>query len=409
MPRSPNRAGARSHRAAGGQRPLYRAAVGNPRKLKADGHAGLWFDKFCNRWRIDNGTWTMSSRGKGANPKLQWIKTVTGRYIGNPEQIEECVFRLLQLIDRRGGRSAVFTTESRFVTGLGRSHPAENGFVWHPTLGTPCLPGSSVKGLVRSWAKAEALHRADSEAPHRADSEAAHHRDPETRETWERLFGTPEGRGSVCFLDAVPVAPVKLEADVMTPHFAGWSAGDPPGDWRSPTPIPLLTTAAETPFLAGFIPCGQVENGDLDILAGWLRSALEWAGAGAKTAVGYGRFRRDQERTDEWTRRLRRLRDELRRRRRERERREAAKTPEGRWRMEIEGRPESEILELVRIHLERDPLEDAEERTAFAKAVLETGFVESWYRGRKHSPQTLVGKKKLKQRARLVRRVLPGR
>ena len=47
----------------------------------------------------------------------------------------------------------VFTTDGRFVTGTGRSHSVENGFAWHPTLGTPYLSGSSVKGMIRARAQ----------------------------------------------------------------------------------------------------------------------------------------------------------------------------------------------------------------------------------------------------------------
>ena len=101
-------------------------------------------------------------------------------------------------------------------------------------------------------------------------------------------------------MDAVPIAPVRLEADVMTPHYAGWSPDEPPGDWRSPTPIPFLDTAAETPFLFGVVPrCHDVSDDDLNSVTEWLRAALSWAGGGAKTAVGYGRFGKDDAKTDE--------------------------------------------------------------------------------------------------------------
>ena len=111
--------------------------------------------------------------------------------------------------------------------------------------------------------------------------------------------------GSVGILDAVPIEPVQLVADVMTPHYAGWTEDDPPGDWRSPTPVPFLVTAAETPFLFGIVPCRAVSGTDLDAVIGWLRSALAWAGGGAKTAVGYGRFRGDTGKTEDLRKRLR--------------------------------------------------------------------------------------------------------
>lgn len=252
-----------------------------------DGHAGLWFDKFCDRWRVQDRTWSMKS-GKGDDgkgPKLEWIDTLTTGRVGTAHQIDECASRLVRLIGRRGGQLAVFSTESRFVTGLGRSHPVENGFAWHPTLGTPYLPGSSVKGLVRAWTRLDA--------------------DPSpTCETVERLLGDPGTAGGISFLDAVPIEPVQLEADVMTPHYAGWTTKEPPGDWCSPVPIPFLVAAAGTPFLFGVVP-GRADTADLSAVMFWMCSALAWNGGGAKTAVGYGRFGRDDEKTADLKRRLR--------------------------------------------------------------------------------------------------------
>lgn len=280
-------------------RPLYRAGVQQPVSREPDGHAGLWFDKFCDQW---GDAWMMLGE-----QKLKWIKMVAGGQVGTQDQIDESALRLMRLAKRRGGRCEVFTTESRFVTGLGRSHPIENGFVWHPTLGTPFLPGSSVKGMVRTWAKLDVDPRPD----------------PQMQ---TRLLGEAGKAGAVCFLDAVPVAPVQLEADVMTPHYTGWDEENPPGDWRSPTPIPFLVTAARTPFLFGLISCRGVTGGDLDTVLGWLRSALAWAGAGAKTAVGYGRFASDGRRTDDLRHRLHdRERERETRMREEREAREREK------------------------------------------------------------------------------------
>ena len=361
-------------------RPLHKDAVQCPKSRPSDGHAGLWFDKFCDQWRVRDESWTMKSEtGDGNNPKLNWINTFTNGQVGTARQIDEYALRLRRLVERRRGRAAVFTTEARFVTGLGRSHPVENGFAWHPTLGTPYVPGSSVKGLVRSWAPLDA--------------------EPPNEETLDRLLGSAGKAGTLCFLDAVPTAPVRLEADVMTPHYAGWTEQEPPGDWRSPTPIPFLATAAETPFLFGIIACRPVEDGDLDRVAGWLRATLAWAGAGAKTAIGYGRFHHDDETTTRWTQRLS---VEDRNRREEREQQEAMSGPEGQWGLKLKGLSEADILDLVRIHLEKEPLEDPRERGAFVQAVTSTGLVEDWRRGAARDSQTLVGKKKLKERARLI-------
>ena len=269
-------------------RPLHTGAAKLPGSRPTDGHAGLWYDKFCDRWRGEDDSWSMSSGkdGDGNNPKLEWINTVAGGKVGSAAQLDSYALRLMRLADKCGGRFAVFITESRFVAGLSGSHPVENGFAWHPTLGTPYLPGSSIKGAVGAWARLDA-------SP------------PASCETVKRLFGDTASAGGVCFLDAVPIAPVQLESDVMTPHYAGWSTGDPPGDWRSPTPIPFLVTAAGAALLFGIVPCGDVSDEDLDVVRSWLWSALEWSGGGAKTAVGYGRFANCDAATDALVQRLR--------------------------------------------------------------------------------------------------------
>ena len=329
----------------------------------------------------------MSAVGGQGNPKLDWIQTVAnGEPVGYREQIEEYAQRVARLVRRRGGRFGVFEAESRFVTGLGSSHPVENGFAWHPTLGTPFLPGSSVKGLVRAWARAEAEPRSDADTVH-------------------RLFGPSgsselaPGVGTMCFLDAIPLADVRLEADVMTPHYANWNRDDTPGDWRSPTPIPFLATAAKTRFLFGVVPRSNAAKRYLESVFAWLNSALEWSGAGAKTAVGYGRFRRDREATLALEIRLD---DEEREDREKRQRREALKSPEGRWRLKLDGLSETQVLEEVRVRLEKEPIADPMERKAFADAVWGTGWPRHWLKGGA-ATRTTVGKKKLKQRARLVR------
>ena len=259
--------------------PLYRC---QPPPESRNAHAGLWYDKFCSKWRTEGGMWTLAPAPrdtKAPSPKLQWIQTVEGS-VGDKQQIQEAVDRLANLVCANQGRIWVFRTHSRFVTGLGRGHPVENGFAWHPTLGTPYLPGSSVKGMLRAWARQDGAHAID------------------------RIFG-PDGPGQaggtgrILFFDALPLRPVSLEADVMTPHYHPWSEEDPPGDWRSPNPVPFLAVAAESPFLFAAVPRpgNPTADKDLDLVETWIKDALSWAGAGAKTSVGYGRMERDEELT----------------------------------------------------------------------------------------------------------------
>ena len=255
--------------------PLYRMDGDPMTSRPPQAHSGLWYDKFC---------WTL---GSGGTPdKRDWIDTLAGS-VGADALIDEYARRVVRLIEARGGRVRVFKTVSRFVTGLGRSHPVENGFAWHPTLGTPYLPGSSVKGMVRAWATAE----------DGCDGEG----DP----LW-RLLGDLDRAGIISFLDAVPTGVASLEADVMTPHYANWTVDDPPGDWRSPKPIPFLTVACGVRMIFGVAPCGAANRNDVATVMDWIAQALEFQGTGAKTAVGYGRFEPDD---DETTRLIERIRE----------------------------------------------------------------------------------------------------
>jgi hypothetical protein len=219
----------------------------------------------------------------------------------------------------------------------------------------------------------------------------------------DRLLGIRERAATVSFLDAVPLAPVRWEADVMTPHYAGWEAGGDgsalPGDWRSPTPVPFLVAAPDTALLVAIIPRLRPAEGDRRLVRAWLQEAFEVAGAGAKTAVGYGRFRRDVERAQ---RAHGDMAERERVAREKRQREMAMATPEGRWRLRVMESTEENVLELVRVHLDQEPLADPGERAGLAAAVKASGHLTAWKAGNKLDQRTQTGPKKLKQRARSV-------
>lgn len=272
------------------KRPLYPLTT-EPKFMPEHSHTGLWFDKFCNQWCRDPektgpSQWTLAAlstvRGKqreDVNPKLEWIKTVANGTIGNAQLLAEHAARLADLARILGGISRRFKTTNRFASGLGREHPIENGFVWHPVLGVPYLPGSSVKGLVRAWAATWA-----EPAPNREDL--------------DRILGAPDGAGTVLFLDALPLTPIQLQADIMNPHYSDYYQGKkdrngnptPPADWLSPTPIPFLAVAPDQLFQFALLPAAPDAKKDCTTALQWLTDALALLGAGAKTAVGYGRF-----------------------------------------------------------------------------------------------------------------------
>ena len=142
--------------------PLYQEAqsVGD---IKADAHRGLWWSRFFNQFGTDGAA--PEAGGKG-----EFIKQVCNTKCGDSDALEANKLRQASLFAALGGIQSCYATQGRFVTGMGNDHPTENGFTWHPTLGTPYLPATSVKGLVRGWLEwqwgADALKK-DSDADKR--------------------------------------------------------------------------------------------------------------------------------------------------------------------------------------------------------------------------------------------------
>jgi CRISPR-associated protein Cmr6 len=255
---------------------------------------GLWYDKFADKWSEPAALKTKSSGEESKFKKAEWIGTVAGKSSGESVQLDETIQRRNRLFAGRGGTPTYFVTSGPFVTGLGRDHPVENGFAWHHTLGTAYLPGSSVKGLVRDWAEQW------------SDSSP-------TSDDRLRIFGSADKTdsrqrqvGSVIFCDALPIKPVKLKADVMTPHYGDYYQNEAvPGDWLSPVPIPFLVVDQNQAFQFGVLPRrldNPQDKSDCELTATWLEEALSYIGAGAKTAVGYGRFVKDQAIADRFAR-----------------------------------------------------------------------------------------------------------
>lgn len=253
--------------------PLYREIQEKRPVYSASVNAGLWYDKFFDLYD----DWTF-----GPEAKSTWVKGMGTRAVGDPALLEDAATRLGRMVLALGGEIRLLATEWHFVSGLGRTHPIENGFSWHYVLGVPFLPGSSVKGVVRAWASGWA-----GVPPEEVD----------------RIFG-PKGElaekqvGTVIFFDALPVKPVELVPDVMTPHYAPYYQSGyavPPGDWFAPLPIPFLAVAAEQTFLFAAAPRRPDDDRcqeDCRLALRWLEEALAELGAGAKTAAGYGRFGR---------------------------------------------------------------------------------------------------------------------
>jgi CRISPR-associated protein Cmr6 len=183
-------------------------------------------------------------------------------------------YKTLDSYETQGYRVQKFPlcAASRVVVGLGTESVLETSIRLHRIYGFPIIPGSALKGLARAYAEVvEGRNEEDS--------------------LFADVFGKspPEAQaGEVIFFDAIPANPdtLKLELDVMNPHYAPYYQGtQPPADYHSPVPIFFLTIGPGSEFL--FAVASQ--NADLATKAKeWLKKALEEMGVGAKTVAGYG-------------------------------------------------------------------------------------------------------------------------
>ena len=262
--------------------PLYRGLQAPLAPNPGTMHMGLWFERFFHGYESDFAA--VDKEGRSA-----WLRQFDIKQVGARSELNAKAEKIQQLASSQGGQARVYQCAAPFVTGMGNPHPLENGFTWHPTLGMPYLPGSAVKGLVRPAVEL-AYQGADKLA------------------LLKRWFGTetkgdvPEASGSFIFLDALPVAPCALVPEVMTPHMGKWyekggktpTAKDTqPGDWHSPVPVGYLT-ARNLQLQFAVMPRPGVNAAELEQVWQALDYALQWLGAGGKTAQGFGTMQVDQ-------------------------------------------------------------------------------------------------------------------
>ncbi|ANJ66659.1 type III-B CRISPR module RAMP protein Cmr6 [Halothiobacillus diazotrophicus] len=274
-----------------------------PGSCPDEAHRGLWFERFYDQY--DSATWAvLKPRGnQDKQGNTHWLLSeFHGREAGSAPALERHNAALAELVGGLGGQVLRFHSGGHLVTGMGNPHPVENGFAWHPTLGVPYLSGAAVKGLLRSYIETH------------LDAEGA-----ELRGLLRQWFGSADKdpnkvpdaqeatqRGALVFFDALPVRPVTLSVDVMTPHMGQWYArGDKvpgpdavPADWHQPVPVPFLA-ARDIELQFGFClrpgATGAATGIDLADVADALTRALTESGAGGKTATGYGALYRDVE------------------------------------------------------------------------------------------------------------------
>ncbi len=287
----------------------------------ADTNQGLRFSKFFGRWQNSTEPDLLKKLQtveknkerrpveKPTQPLLDWLDPrkigddyrVPGHSFktlkaGNQEELKSACKRLTQLAgEERGGVKFTLKLVSRLLIGIGLPHPTENGFLFHPTLGVPYVPGMALKQVAQDWAEEEV------DLP---------------RNELDRLFGGPEhGAGCIAFLDALPLEPVILTAEQITNHYGGYYHNiDParpamprpdmhqPADWHEPGPVTLLAVEASfshpLPFQFAILPLRGATTDDMKNARQWLTRGLEVYGAGARTTLGFGKFESEEGREE---------------------------------------------------------------------------------------------------------------
>ena len=193
---------------------------------------------------------------------------------------------LNQLARSRQGTPVVleFQLVWRLASGLGGSHPTENGFSFDVVGGVPYLPGSTVKGLCRRAVQLPGVKLGS--------------------EDIERLFG-PEKispghkgfKGELTFFDAHPKAWPRLGIDIINSHHSEYYGNStenrmhsvPPRETDQPNPVFFLAVEKNARFLFPILTPSETVASKVTRL---LELGLDWLGIGAKTAAGYGVFKR---------------------------------------------------------------------------------------------------------------------
>jgi len=272
-------------------------------ELEKSANYGLWFNRFFNGYDQNfDGFWERKD-DRDKNKKLtgdtEFLKEITSRgKCGQVDAIEDAVKRQITLVNALGGQNAGFQCDWHLVTGMGNEHPLENGFTWHPTLGTPYIPGSTVKGLVRAWME-EFTDQSEDERQQWFGSKL---KPGASSDDNQKARSEDNQTGGLIFFDALPINEPQLAIDIMTPHMGKWyekgddagqvmNADTLPGDWHAPVPVPFLVSRnTQLMFSVALRPGSSIEIAPVMKV---LEDALAWLGVGSKTAIGYGHMNRD--------------------------------------------------------------------------------------------------------------------
>jgi len=187
------------------------------------------------------------------------------------------------------------------IIGSGYNYPAEEnandyhmGFYFDHTTGMPVIPGSTVKGILKSvFPKTDDLQEIKEEKILNANSLLKNCNFEITMENWDKLFEV----GNVfydAYVSSVPQNGKIFEKDYITPH--NQEDSEIPNDiyakFQEPKPLKFLKVAPSVTFTFQFKLKGSSINSgkflEAEKVCNLFKSILVDFGIGAKRNVGYG-------------------------------------------------------------------------------------------------------------------------
>jgi len=264
--------------------------------LSQNTHLGLQLDKYVESWD-DTLFATPGDRGSDRDTgKLServqkpTIQTLVSLSKSEPPGLDyaKLAERWHAVVAAKEGISFRAETVGPFTLHLARASALENaGICLHPIYGFVYLPGTGLKGMARAYAETVWLPAQPAE------------KQPSAGQLINDVFGwasdaTEEASaGQIVFFDAWPEQWTPLVGDILNNHHPSYYQNqEPPGDWDSPVPVYFLAVPAGHTFrFAVAKRRADVSEELLNLAIQWLVGALEYEGAGAKTASGYGAFK----------------------------------------------------------------------------------------------------------------------
>ncbi len=257
----------------------------------------------CDAWQLRLDKFSFE-RDDDATAKTESLKDVlacyTERSVGHLSHVCRSKNRFIESLKRHHGTRfgiVELFAESRLLLHLGRASVLENvGLCADRTTGLPLIPGTSLKGVLSTWACWEANQKPDGSFNEGATF--VQHRRQFSKDFARRVFGDDsqdgsEHAGDIIFVGGFPATPPNLGLDIVNPHH------EPDGrDKTNLTPNVFLCVEpgiTKWHFVFYVRPGARDAAKLLQVASDWITEALTQIGIGAKTAAGYGRFRQPNE------------------------------------------------------------------------------------------------------------------